>query len=49
MKLPRIVVLVEGDEESGSTHLTSYISSLKDKIGNVDLVFCLDSGCLNYE
>lgn len=46
---PRVVCLFEGDEESGSDHLVYYIDKLKKRIGNVDLVFCLDSGCLNYE
>lgn len=49
MKIPRTVCIFEGDEESGSTHLTDYIKKLSDRIGTVDLVFCLDSGCMNYD
>ncbi|KRW99312.1 hypothetical protein PPERSA_02424 [Pseudocohnilembus persalinus] len=49
LPIPRVVCLFEGDEESGSTHLPAYIEKLKDRIGNIDLVFCLDSGCMNYD
>lgn len=39
----------EADEESGSSHIDHYLAKLKEKIGAVDLVVCLDSGCGNYE
>jgi len=42
-------MLFEGDEESGSHHIYHYLDILKPKIGIVDLVVCLDSGCGNYE
>ena len=42
-------MLFEGDEESGSLHIYHYLDILKPKIGTVDLVVCLDSGCGNYE
>jgi len=45
----RLVVIIEGCEESGSPDLAYYIEKLKTKIGDVDLVVCLDSGCGNYE
>jgi acetylornithine deacetylase/succinyl-diaminopimelate desuccinylase-like protein len=45
----RIVLLVEGSEESGSPHLMHYIDCLKDKIGQIDLMVCLDSGALSYD
>lgn len=50
-KIPhgRIVVLVEACEESGSFDLPHYINLCKSRIGNVDLVVCLDSGAMNYE
>jgi len=50
-KIPhaRCVVLIEASEESGSPDLDFYVDKLKDKIGNVSLVVCLDSGCGNYE
>lgn len=45
----RIVIVIEGCEESGSPHLMPYIESLKDRIGKIDLMVCLDSGALNYD
>ncbi|CAD8049818.1 unnamed protein product [Paramecium sonneborni] len=49
LKHPRIVMTFEADEESGSAHIDHYLAKLKEKIGDVDLVVCLDSGCGNYE
>lgn len=46
---PRCVVIIEGCEESGSYDLPYYIETLQDRIGNPDLVVCLDSGAGNYE
>jgi acetylornithine deacetylase/succinyl-diaminopimelate desuccinylase-like protein len=46
---PKIVVLIECCEESGSYDLPAYLESLKDRIGAPDLVIGLDSGCGNYE
>ena len=45
----RCVVIIEGCEESGSPDLPFYIDHLEDRIGDVSLVVCLDSGCANYE
>jgi acetylornithine deacetylase/succinyl-diaminopimelate desuccinylase-like protein len=45
----RIVIVIEACEESGSTDLRSYIEHLAPRIGQPDLVVCLDSGCGNYE
>ena len=45
----RIVGLIETCEESGSYDLPHYLDALKTRIGNVDLVIGLDSGCGNYE
>ena len=47
--LPRIVILIEFCEESGSPDLPYYIDEYAAIIGNVDLVVCLDSGAGNYE
>ena len=46
---PRIVGLIETCEESGSYDLLPYIDALKDKLGDVGLVVCLDSGAGNYD
>ena len=45
----RCVVLVEASEESASTDLPEYIDLLADRIGDPDLVVCLDSGCGTYD
>jgi acetylornithine deacetylase/succinyl-diaminopimelate desuccinylase-like protein len=45
----RIVGLIECCEESGSYDLPAYLDALKPRIGNVDLVIGLDSGCGNYD
>lgn len=51
MKLPhsRIVVLLEGDEESGSFDLPYYLDLHAKRIGTPDIIVCLDSGTLNYD
>jgi acetylornithine deacetylase/succinyl-diaminopimelate desuccinylase-like protein len=45
----RIVVMIEGCEESGSIDLPYYVDLLKSAIGTPNLVVCLDSGCGNYD
>lgn len=45
----RAVVIIEACEESGSYDLPFYIDELSPRIGNPDLVVCLDSGCGNYD
>jgi len=45
----RCVILIEACEESGSYDLPFYIDALAPRIGNTDLVICLDSGCGNYD
>ena len=45
----RIVVIIEGSEESGSNDLPHYLTKLSPKIGSPNLIICLDSGCGNYE
>lgn len=46
---PRLVVLVEASEESGSPDLPAHLADLAPRIGRPDLVLCLDSGCLTYD
>ncbi len=45
----RCVLLIEGCEESGSFDLPHYVEALRDRIGNPDLVICLDAECGNYD
>ena len=45
----RCFVLIEASEESGSPDLPAHVDALIDRLGQVDLVVCLDSGCANYE
>ena len=49
ISLPRIVILIECSEESGSPDLPFYMEHCADVIGSPDLVICLDSGAGNYE
>ncbi len=46
---PRIVGLIETCEESGSYDLLPYVDVLRPRLGEVDLVICLDSGAGNYD
>lgn len=46
---PRMVGLIETSEESGSSDLLPYIDALRDRLGDVGLVICLDSGAGNYD
>jgi len=45
----RCVGLIETCEESGSYDLPAYLDAFAARIGNVDLVVGLDSGCGDYE
>ncbi|HET8939337.1 MAG TPA: M20 family metallopeptidase [Polyangiales bacterium] len=45
----RCVVLIEACEESGSNDLPAYVEHLRERLGAVSLVICLDSGCGDYE
>lgn len=49
MAHPRIVVLIEACEESGSPDLPAYLAHLAPRIGSCDLVVALDSTCGDYE
>ena len=46
---PRINVIIEASEESGSPDLPHYMEKLGEIIGNPDLVIALDSTCGNYD
>ena len=42
-------ILIEGSEESGSVDLPAYVEHLAGRLGEPDLVVCLDAECGNYE
>ena len=44
----RIIGIFESEEESGSKSLYHYLEKLKQKIGEVSLIICLDSGAHDY-
>ena len=46
---PRILILIEFSEESGSPDLPHYMNLCSDIIGSPDLVICLDSGAGDYK
>jgi acetylornithine deacetylase/succinyl-diaminopimelate desuccinylase-like protein len=46
---PKIMGLIETTEESGSYDLLPYVDALKERMGDVGLVVCLDSGAGNYD
>ena len=46
---PRCVGLIETCEESGSPDLPAYLDLLAPRLGDVQLLVGLDSGCRNYE
>lgn len=46
---PRLLILIEASEESGSPDLPFYMDDLAEKIGTPGLVIALDSTCGNYD
>ncbi len=47
--MPRCVLVLETEEESGSYNLLSLLDVAKDYIGKPDFLFCLDSGAFDYK
>jgi len=47
--LPRTVICIETEEESGSENLIDLLAAAADVIKIPDICFPLDSGCLDYE
>jgi acetylornithine deacetylase/succinyl-diaminopimelate desuccinylase-like protein len=45
----RCLILIEASEESGSPDLPAYIEHLSERIGDLGLVVCLDSGAGTYD
>jgi acetylornithine deacetylase/succinyl-diaminopimelate desuccinylase-like protein len=48
-KLPRIVLTLETEEESGSPNLLALLKEAEPLIGTPDVMLCMDSGALDYE
>lgn len=48
-KHARCLVLLETSEESGSPDLEAYLTEYRDRLGDISLVVCLDSGGQDYE
>lgn len=48
MPMPRVCLVLETEEESGSDHLEELLAMAKDVIGIPDFLFCMDSGCIDY-
>lgn len=46
---PRICLVLETEEESGSPNLVALLGIAKDAIGTPDACFCMDSGAFDYE
>jgi acetylornithine deacetylase/succinyl-diaminopimelate desuccinylase-like protein len=49
LKLPRIVMTLESEEESGSPNLIALLKEAEPLIKVPDVMFCMDSGALDYE
>jgi acetylornithine deacetylase/succinyl-diaminopimelate desuccinylase-like protein len=47
-KNPRVVMVLETEEESSSDYLLYLLDKAATQISNPDYLFCLDSGCLDY-
>ena len=45
----RVLVLIEASEESGSPDLEPYITHLARRIGEQQLIVCLDASCATYD
>jgi len=46
---PRIAMVLESEEESGSPFLIPLLKEAKDSIGEPDFCFCMDSGAFDYD
>jgi len=46
--MPRVAMVLETEEESGSPNLIKLLNIAKDFIGTPDACFCMDSGAFDY-
>lgn len=49
VKIPRVALVLETEEESGSPNLLTLLDAAKDAIGKPDFCFCMDSGSFDYD
>ncbi len=49
LAIPRIVIIIEASEESGSPDLAAYMDLFDERLGTPGLVIALDSTCGNYD
>ena len=49
VKLPRIALVLETEEESGSSNLLTLLNAAKEFIGVPNFMFCMDSGAFDYD
>lgn len=49
VRLPRITIVLENEEESGSPNLLQLLDIAKESIGKPDVLLCMDSGAFDYE
>lgn len=51
LKIPhnRVCLFFETDEESGSQDIEHYLDLCQERLGSPSLIFCLDSGTIDYE
>ena len=47
--MPRVCLVLETEEESGSDSLIELLQQAKEATGVPDFLFCMDSGCIDYE
>jgi acetylornithine deacetylase/succinyl-diaminopimelate desuccinylase-like protein len=47
--MPRLVLVLETEEESGSPNLISLLDEAREVIGKPDFMLCMDSGCVDYD
>jgi len=47
--MPRVCLVLETEEESGSENLIPLMIQAKEVTGVPDFLFCMDSGCIDYE
>lgn len=46
---PRAVIIIEAAEESGRDDLEVYLDAIRNDLGDVRFIVCLDSGCGDYD